>query len=78
MGNRRTLTNRECQVAIELSQGKTNREIALALGRSEATVKRHLSTVMIKWDCSNRTQVALEARRRITADDELGVSSEGV
>jgi DNA-binding NarL/FixJ family response regulator len=41
--------------------GASNAEIALDLGVSLATAKRHLANVMLKWRCSNRTQVAIDA-----------------
>ncbi len=58
------LTDREKQVVGELANGKTNREIAQALGVSVATVKQRITIVMIKWNCNNRTQLAIEAFRR--------------
>ena len=30
-------------------------------------VKRHLNNIMIKWDCGNRTQVAVQATLRMAA-----------
>ena len=47
-----------------VSRGLTNNQIAGELGVSLATVKRHLNNIMIKWDCSNRTQVAVQATLR--------------
>lgn len=58
---RRDLTDREKQVIKELTEGKTNRAIAQTLGVSPATVKQRLTSVMIKWNCDNRTQVAIAA-----------------
>ena len=67
--NRREITARERAVAGLVSQGRTNAEIAAALGISLATTKRHLNNIMIKWNCANRTQVAVETiRRQATAD----------
>ncbi len=50
-----------------LVAGKTNAEMAAALGLSVGTIKRYVSTVMIKWNCRNRTDVATEAIRRRAA-----------
>ena len=45
-------------MATLVARGLTNRGIAERLGVSLAIVKRHLSNVMIKWNCSNRAHVA--------------------
>ncbi|GHH88701.1 hypothetical protein GCM10018793_69290 [Streptomyces sulfonofaciens] len=60
-GNR--LTARELSVLRLLVQGLTNQQIARALGISVHGVKRHISNLMLKFDCSNRTEVALAATR---------------
>ncbi|MFE2886871.1 response regulator transcription factor [Streptomyces sp. NPDC059272] len=57
------LTARELSVLRLLVQGLTNQQIARALGISIHGVKRHLSNLMLKFDCSNRTEVALAASR---------------
>ena len=64
MTTRRQLTARETMVVDYVSRGLTNRQIAEDLGVSLATVKRHLNNIMIKWDCGNRTQVAVQATLR--------------
>ena len=69
--NRRSLTAREADVAELIAQGRSNREISESLGVSLATTKRHLNTIMIKWDCANRTQVAVEAIQRLTSGAAL-------
>ena len=43
--------------------GLTNGEIATSIGQSRATVKKHLHTVMIKWNCRSRVDVAVKALR---------------
>jgi DNA-binding CsgD family transcriptional regulator len=55
--NRSELTQREKEVAMLLEQGCTNVEIAKALYLSEVTVKKHLRSMMGKFDASNRTQL---------------------
>ena len=62
--DRRILTVREAAVAELVAKGMTNAEIATVLNVSLATAKRHLNNIMIKWNCANRTQVAVEAIRR--------------
>ena len=64
--DRRALTKREVEVVDIIMRGGTNQDAARALGVSMATVKRHLANVMIKWNCANRTQVAVRAVERST------------
>ena len=58
-----TLTSREREVLAELTKGRSNREIARALGVSEKTVKAHVSSVLAKLGVQDRTQAALLAVR---------------
>ncbi len=57
------LTSREREVLAELAQGRSNREIARALGIAEKTVKAHVSSVLAKLGVQDRTQAALLAVR---------------
>ena len=57
------LTRREREVLAELAQGRSNREIARALGVSEKTVKADVSSVLAKLGVQDRTQAALLAVR---------------
>lgn len=57
------LTARERQVLDGLGRGESNAEIARRLFLSEATVKGHVSRVLVKLDCPNRTRAALLAQR---------------
>jgi len=59
----RSLTGRERQVLAELARGRSNREIARALGVAEKTVKAHVSSVLAKLGVQDRTQAALVAVR---------------
>ena len=43
-----TLTPRELDVLGEIARGRSNREIARALGLSEKTVKTHVSSILMK------------------------------
>ena len=77
MANRRSLTPREQMVAELIAQGRSNPEIAQRLGISLSTAKQNLANVMIKWNCANRTQVAVEAVRRLDAAGDAGVAEAG-
>lgn len=52
------LTPREMEVLRELVAGRTNKEIAAALGISEKTASIHVSHILAKLECATRTQVA--------------------
>jgi DNA-binding NarL/FixJ family response regulator len=54
-----TLTTREREVAIAVGEGKANAEIAQELYVSVATVKAHVSRIMVKLDVQNRVNVAI-------------------
>lgn len=58
-GPLRTLTRRERQIVEHLRRGCTNKEIALALGIMEDTVKKHLQSVFSKLGVHRRTLVAM-------------------
>jgi DNA-binding NarL/FixJ family response regulator len=53
------LTDREREVAVAVGQGKSNAEVAAALYMSVATVKAHVSRLLMKLDVDNRVQIAL-------------------
>ncbi|KIL46772.1 response regulator [Jeotgalibacillus soli] len=55
------LTRREKDVLMELTKGKSNKEIANALYITEKTVKTHISNIFTKLEVSDRTQAALYA-----------------
>src|SRR5512143_3209804 len=61
--SRATLTERETDVLRLLAQGKSNKEIALALSLGEQTVKTHVSRILDKLEMPSRTQAALYAVR---------------
>lgn len=56
------LTSREIDVLEMLCEGKANKEIGLALGLQEVTVKLHVRSLCKKLDARNRTQAALTAK----------------
>ena len=53
------LTKRECEIAILICQGMSNGEIAENLCISEATVKKHISNIFEKFNCSRREQIRM-------------------
>jgi len=48
------LTARQCDVLRAVATGKSNREVAAALGISEHTVARHLQNIFTKLDLPSR------------------------
>lgn len=58
------LTPREVTVLRMICDGETSAAIALALGISEETVKRHLTNMCDKLGADNRTHLAATAFRR--------------
>lgn len=50
------LTDREVEVLNLLAQGYPNKQIALALGISDHTVKFHISSIYHKLDATNRAE----------------------
>lgn len=58
------LTAREKEVLAEMIEGKTNTEIASRLGITRATVKAHVSTILLRLDVADRTQAVVAALKR--------------
>ena len=56
-----SLTKREVQVLIKVTEGNFNKDIATKLNISERTVKNHLSSIFKKIDVNDRTQAAVFA-----------------
>jgi len=57
------LTPREREVARLLTQGLSNRQIALRLAISVGTARAHVEHILLKLGFHSRTQVALWALR---------------
>jgi DNA-binding NarL/FixJ family response regulator len=55
------LTRREIDVLRLMAQGSSNREIAVALGAAEGTVKNHASSIFMKLGVRDRTRAVLKA-----------------
>jgi DNA-binding NarL/FixJ family response regulator len=62
------LTKRELDVLKEISNGKSNKEIAASLFITEKTVKTHVSNLLSKLELADRTQAALYAVRNQLVD----------
>ena len=65
-----SLTDRELDVLRLIARGMSNKEIALALGIAEKTVKTHVSNILQKLHLADRTQAALYAVRERLVDLE--------
>jgi DNA-binding NarL/FixJ family response regulator len=58
------LSAREQEVLSLLAGGKTNKDIALQLGITEATVKCHVSAILVRLNVSDRTEAVVTALQR--------------
>ena len=56
------LSPAERLVAVHLLEGLSNREIAVALGKSEATVKNQVSAVLHKLEVPTRARLIVRLR----------------
>ena len=63
------LTGRERDVLNGLLSGKSNKEIAIAYGLSEVTIKHHLKNLRSKLGARNRTHAVCRAIELGLADD---------
>ncbi|WP_342643969.1 response regulator transcription factor [Rhodoligotrophos ferricapiens] len=66
-----TLTPQQVRVLMMLREGMLNKQIAYALGVSEATVKAHVSAVLQKLGVESRTQAVIAVGK---IDEERGQS----
>ena len=58
------LSPREREVLTLMVHGKSNKEIANALGITEATVKCHVSVILLRLGVNDRTQAVIAALQR--------------
>ncbi|OCJ17576.1 DNA-binding response regulator [Rhizobium sp. AC44/96] len=55
-----TLTPQQSRVLTMLAEGLLNKQIAYELGVSEATIKAHVSAILLKLDVDSRTQAVIQ------------------
>jgi len=58
------LTSREGEIIALVSQGASNKEVAISLKCAERTIKHHMTNIMRKSDVRNRVEAALMFRRQ--------------
>jgi DNA-binding NarL/FixJ family response regulator len=58
------LTEREVEVLAHMATGLSNKEIAVALGRTEATIKVHVLHILQKLDAADRTEAVTIGLKR--------------
>ena len=56
----RTLTPQQSRVLSMLAEGLLNKQIAYELGVSEATIKAHVSAILLKLNVDSRTQAVIK------------------
>lgn len=61
---RTDLTDRELEVLDRMAKGLSNKEIGVALGRTEATIKVHVLHILQKLDAADRTEAVTIGLRR--------------
>ena len=59
----RRLTGRELEVAGLIADGRSNKEISTSLAISEATVKKHVGSILVKLGLEDRLQAGLYLAR---------------
>ena len=62
------LTPRVAETLLWLTQGKTNAEIAVILGNSESTVKKHVLDIFEKLGVETRTAASLRALEVLSSE----------
>ena len=61
--NRRELTPRQREILALIARGRSNKEIAFALGIRERTVKFHVASLFERLGTSSRTEALVVALR---------------
>ena len=59
----RTLTPQQWRVLSMLAEGLLNKQIAYELGVSEATIKAHVSAILLKLNVDSRTQAVIQLQK---------------
>ena len=60
IGRLKTLTPQQTRVLGMIGEGLLNKQIAYELGISEATIKAHVSAILLKLNVDNRTQAVIQ------------------
>lgn len=60
IGRLKTLTPQQTRVLGMIGEGMLNKQIAYELGVSEATIKAHVSAILLKLDVDSRTQAVIQ------------------
>ena len=60
IGRLKTLTPQQTRVLGMVGEGLLNKQIAYELGVSEATIKAHVSAILLKLDVDSRTQAVIQ------------------
>ena len=63
------LSPREAQILRLVARGLTNREIGTTLFISEHTAAKHISNILTKTGCANRTDATSYSHRHALADE---------
>ncbi|HEV3309948.1 MAG TPA: LuxR C-terminal-related transcriptional regulator [Chloroflexota bacterium] len=58
------LTDRELQVAKLVARGRSNKEVAVLLRRSERTIESHVQHALRKLNMSSRTELGAWVQKR--------------
>jgi DNA-binding NarL/FixJ family response regulator len=58
------LSHEDLEILRRASEGATNREIGLAMGRTEVAIKKRLQTIFVKLGAVDRAHAVAEAIRR--------------
>ena len=69
-GNIAKLTQRQFRIFLSVGEGLPNKEIGLRHGISEATVKAHVTAILVKLGLHSRTQAALCVQKLLNAHVE--------
>lgn len=58
------LTKKEMEILLLMQRGMTNKEISIALSRSEATIKTHVEHILAKTKTRNRAHACAYQPRK--------------
>lgn len=64
-----SLTSREREVLVSLTDGSSSKDIAMRLGMSARTVQKHLQMIYAKLGVKGRTAAALVAVRFVVPNE---------